>query len=300
MSSHSRQSCQIGKTKCIVHSAAQAGAGIISALDIRNTTAKAKGTGGLLQVSSYLTGNSGGSWLVSSMLFQSYPDMFDLVLGNTDKGGEINGWLLEKDVTLPGGPNPNDPKNQQYLGCVIGVIIPHIGYIHLSYRNLFKSVVAKARAGFDTSVTDLWSLGLAYHFLSGLGASNMVDSITTTDNFFTNETSHGAGILWSDMTDLPVFQSHQFPIPIVVVDSLPVAKLPPNTAVFLNSTSYEFTPWELGSYDPNLSAFVDVRFMGTSLLDGKPANSSSCVTAFDQTSFIFGTSSSLFNVRICA
>lgn len=150
-------------------------------------------------------------------------------------------------------------------------------------------------------MTDIWSCALGYHFLTGLGDSRAVDTITTEDNFFTNETSHGAGILWSQMTNLPVFKKRQFPLPIVVVDSIPLgAQLLPNNLVPLNSTHYEFTPWELGSYDPNLSAFVDVRFMGTRLLDGKPRNSSSCVTAFDQTSFIIGTSSSLFNVRICA
>lgn len=38
---------------------AQFGAGVFSALDARNTTAKSSGTGGLLQVTSYLAGSSG-------------------------------------------------------------------------------------------------------------------------------------------------------------------------------------------------------------------------------------------------
>lgn len=41
--------------------AAQYGAGVIQALDARNTSAKAIGTGGLLQVASYITGLSGTS-----------------------------------------------------------------------------------------------------------------------------------------------------------------------------------------------------------------------------------------------
>lgn len=40
--------------------AAQYGAGVLSALDVRNDSAKAAGTGGLLQVSSYISGLSGG------------------------------------------------------------------------------------------------------------------------------------------------------------------------------------------------------------------------------------------------
>ena len=41
--------------------AAQYGAGVLSALDARNESAKAAGTGGLLQVTSYLSGLSGVS-----------------------------------------------------------------------------------------------------------------------------------------------------------------------------------------------------------------------------------------------
>ena len=41
--------------------AAQYGAGVLSALDARNESAKAAGTGGLLQVTSYMSGLSGAS-----------------------------------------------------------------------------------------------------------------------------------------------------------------------------------------------------------------------------------------------
>jgi len=126
-----------------------------------------------------------------------------------------------------------------------------------------------------------------------------LETITTDDNYFTNDTSHGAGILWSDMKTVPTFQKREFPLPIIVANVRPpgFTKLPPDTVLFLNSTQYEFTPWEMGSYDPDLSAFINVQFLGTRLINGQPLNSSACVTEFDQTSFIFGTSSSLFNVR---
>jgi len=102
------------------------------------------------------------------------------------------------------------------------------------------------------------------------------------------------------MKNVPTFQKREFPLPIIVTNVRPpgFTKLPPDTVLFLNSTQYEFTPWEMGSYDPDLSAFVDVQFLGTRLINGKPLNSTACVTEFDQTSFIFGTSSSLFDVRI--
>ena len=48
--------------------AAQYGAGVVSALDARDTSAKAAGTGGLFQVSSYMTGLSGQSLPLLSVL----------------------------------------------------------------------------------------------------------------------------------------------------------------------------------------------------------------------------------------
>lgn len=48
--------------------AAQYGAAVLSALDSRNDTALTSGTGGLLQVASYLTGLSGGSLNAVSVL----------------------------------------------------------------------------------------------------------------------------------------------------------------------------------------------------------------------------------------
>ena len=170
------------------------------------------------------------------------------------------------------------------------------------HRSLLWSVNDKGRTGLDTSLTDIWSCALGYHFLAGLGDPSKADTITTQQNFFTNDTSHGAGVLWSHMTDLPTFQKREFPLPIVVAATRPsgFSQLSPIPEIPLNSTQYEFTPWEMGSYDPNLSTFVDIQFMGTHLVNGKPDNPSACVTGFDQTSFIFGTSSSLFNVGVCS
>ena len=45
---------------------------------------------------------------------------------------------------------------------------------------------------------------------------------------------------------------------------------------------------EFGSYDPQLSAFIPMKFLGST-------NSSLCVTGFDQLSFMEGVSASLFD-----
>lgn len=103
------------------------------------------------------------------------------------------------------------------------------------------------------------------------------------------------------------------PFPIIVADSRPVGSQLTTTPP-LNQTVYEvglhlihagmylmrsyrkITPLEFGSWDPNLSSMVNITFAGTHLTEGKPDNTTSCVTGFDQAGFMMGTSASLFNV----
>lgn len=69
---------------------------------------------------------------------------------------------------------------------------------------------------------------ISYHFLNG----------TTEDNFFTNDSSHGAGILWSNIPNQPTFQNLSVPYPIIMTDSRPVGS---NLTTILanNATVYE-------------------------------------------------------------
>lgn len=128
-----------------LYSAAQYGAGVVSGFDARNSTSKAKGTGGLLQVSSYLSALSGGSWLVSSMLFHDLPDIHELVLGNADKGGALNGWLLDKELFLPNGFNPFSDENQAFWGYVVAIFC--FRYIHPSTEAFSGVLTTRAELG---------------------------------------------------------------------------------------------------------------------------------------------------------
>lgn len=98
-------------------------------------------------MSSYLTGLSGGSWLVSSMLFNDFPGVHELVLGDTDKGGSLNGWLLEKDLLLPNGPNASDPLNALYFGYVFVCAILYTRCIELSTGIFSGALSTRARLG---------------------------------------------------------------------------------------------------------------------------------------------------------
>ncbi|KAG1723798.1 phospholipase B [Suillus lakei] len=243
--------------------AAQYGAAVLSGLDWRNTTAREGGTGGLLQVASYLSASSGGSWLLGSLLMNDWPSIQDLVYGN---GGTLSSWMLDLDLIVPSSPSVSDGNNQEYWGSILA------------------SVESKANTGIPTSVVDLWGRMVSYHFLNE----------TTRSNFYTNQTSHGAGQLWSQMSLLPNFQNHTMPFPIVTADSRQAGS-GIITTVPLNSTVYEITPFEFGSWDPGLAAMLPLEFAGTYLTNGLPADPSACVTGFDQASFVMGTSSSFFN-----
>lgn len=63
------------------------GAGIFNAFDGRNKTAVKAGTGGILQLASYMTGLSGGAWFVSSLAINSFPTLHDLILGSPKHQG---------------------------------------------------------------------------------------------------------------------------------------------------------------------------------------------------------------------
>ncbi|KAL0946696.1 hypothetical protein HGRIS_012883 [Hohenbuehelia grisea] len=246
--------------------ASQYGAGVLSALDARNDSAKAAGTGGLLQTASYMTGLSGGSWLVVSLFMNDWPAIQDLVLGNNK---DLSGWLLEFPLWTPGGINLLGAENQAFFGSVL------------------SSVIAKANAGIDTSLTDPWARVISYHFLNQ----------TTRENFFTNESSHGAGQLWSQARHTSSYQKHNVPFPIIVANSRPSDWDDPGQ-IPLTAPVYEISPLEFGSFDPSLSAMMNLTYAGTKLTDGFPENGSACVSRFDQAGFVMGTSASLFNAII--
>jgi hypothetical protein len=67
---------------------------------------------------------------------------------------------------------------------------------------------------------------ISYHFLNQ----------TSRANFFTNDTAHGAGQLWSSVPLLPSWQQHLVPFPIIQADSQPVGS---NLTTLSTSTVYE-------------------------------------------------------------
>lgn len=151
---------------------------IMNAFDARNTAAIQAGTGGLLQGVSYLSGLSGGGWLVASTTQAGFPTFPDLVYGaqsehSSGETGSYGGFLAQIGFI---GVTPNTTNEKEYL------------------LDLVEETQGKKSAGFSTTATDVWARILARRFVNG----------TTSHNFFNRDIKHGAGLLWSDTSKVCV------------------------------------------------------------------------------------------------
>ncbi|CAK9438943.1 uncharacterized protein LODBEIA_P31670 [Lodderomyces beijingensis] len=125
-----------------------AGAGSILALDDRLADSNTNGLGGLLQSTTYISGLSGGSWLVGSLVLNNWISVQDVL------NGSAKIWQLEDSLLNPSSMN--------------------LASLAKYYTGIGTSIVAKNEAGFETSVTDLWGRALSHQFFDDeSGGSNV-------------------------------------------------------------------------------------------------------------------------------
>ena len=147
------------------------GAGILNALDGRNSSSNSAGLGGLLQSATYLSGLSGGAWLVTSLAQANFPTTQDLIFGYPGTSAANNTWGgWNADYSLY-APSDNPFTDADYL------------------FDLAEELEGKYDAGFAVTFADYWSRALARHFANG----------TFSSNFFDESYTHGAGVLWSSV-----------------------------------------------------------------------------------------------------
>jgi len=139
------------------------------------------------------------------------------------------------------------------------------------YKGISDDINAKEAAGFEVSLTDTWARALSYQF-------------------FTKLDDAGASLTWSGIRDMSPFKMYEMPFPIVVADG----RTPGTQIISGNSSVFEFNAYEMGSWDPSLYQFSDVKYIGTDAEDGESTNGS-CIAGFDNAGYVMGTSSSLFN-----
>lgn len=94
--------------------------------------ASAAGTGGWLDVATYMAGLSGGSWATGAFV--------------------ANGGMLPTDLL------------QKILNLDSNLIFPSDGKVSF-YYNMLSNVRAKANEGYPTQITDYWALALGNHLL---------------------------------------------------------------------------------------------------------------------------------------
>ncbi|CAI4051125.1 lysophospholipase SKDI_15G1450 [Saccharomyces kudriavzevii IFO 1802] len=225
------------------------GAGILAAMDDRTEGAKEHGLGGLLQSTTYLSGASGGNWLVGTLVLNNWTSVQE-ILDNMHNDGSI--WDLSDSIVTPGGINIFKTAKR---------------WDHIS-----NSVESKQSVGYNTSLADIWGRALAY-------------------NFFPSLNRGGVGLTWSSIRDFPAFQNAEMPFPISVADG----RYPGTKVINLNATVFEFNPFEMGSWDPSLNSFTNIKYLGTNVSNGIPLARGKCTAGFDNAGFIMGTSSTLFN-----
>jgi lysophospholipase len=139
------------------------------------------------------------------------------------------------------------------------------------WHNLLDEVATKEDSGFNTSLTDYWGRALSFQLV--------------------NATNGGPAYTFSSIAEDPNFVSGSIPMPFLVSDS----RAPGTKIVSINSTLFEFNPFELGSWDPTTYGFAPLRYIGSNFSDGIVPSNGQCVEGFDQAGFVMGTSSTLFN-----
>ncbi|KAI5951058.1 plb1 [Candida jiufengensis] len=135
------------------------GAGQLLATDDRFSDSNDHGVGGLLQSATYLTGLSGGNWLVGSLVLNNWLSVGEIVNGSSQI------WQIEDSILNPSGIR----------------IDKTIAY----YYGLRQAVLAKENAGFDTTITDIWGRALSHQFFEDdSGGENVTwSSVQNMSNF---------------------------------------------------------------------------------------------------------------------
>lgn len=133
------------------------------------------------------------------------------------------------------------------------------------YINLHREVRQKKEAGFPISFTDYLGQALIDRVPVG-----KLSSAKQFSNFLQSKKVAG----------------YEVPIPIIVANAK-TSKRPD-----IRNVVFEFSPFEFGSWHQNVSKFINMEYLGSSVEKGKLEN---CVKGFDSLGFITATSSSLFN-----
>ncbi|PWN22916.1 hypothetical protein BCV69DRAFT_234942, partial [Microstroma glucosiphilum] len=149
------------------------------------------------------------------------------------------------------------------------LVLPSDGTVSF-YADLVGDVSDKRDENFPTSITDYWGRALSYHLLND-----------------TTYPDQGQATTFSDIRNTSSFTGATYPYPVVIADE----REPGETLIFSNTTIFEFSPYEYGTWD-RIQAFVPIDVLGSNISNGEITR---CVEGFENFGWVVGTSASLFN-----
>ncbi|SMR53293.1 unnamed protein product [Zymoseptoria tritici ST99CH_1A5] len=158
------------------------------------------------------------------------------------------------------------PKYQYGLNTLKDPDRPNSG------AELASDVGSKSNAGYPATLIDMYGRLISYANLYG---------------------DHG-GIraLISDGRRQSKFTNGEVPMPIFTSIGSSTADGGGTCGPGSNGTQYEITPFEFGSWDPAVKAFMDIKYLGTRMYAGRSV-AFQCTTGFDNLGFMMGTSANV-------
>lgn len=228
-----------------------------------------------------LSGGGLRAMLVGSGTLQGFDGRNDTA-NNRGTGGLLQ--LAEYVAGLSGGSwataslSMNDWATTQSLKNAIwdlesNLLVPEDGKVSF-YASILAAVAGKRTEGYQTSLTDYFGLSIATKILNG----------STYGNKYSVE--------WSDVKNTSSFTDASMPFPIIIADE----REPGELIIPRNTTIWEFNPYEFGSWNPNVSAFVPIEILGSSLNNGSSSlPSGECVGGYQTVAWVTGTSATLFS-----
>ncbi|KAF2185317.1 hypothetical protein K469DRAFT_726844 [Zopfia rhizophila CBS 207.26] len=159
-------------------------------------------------------------------------------------------------------PNATDPQWQFYHSIIEG---PTTLSVSSYYTTIMDEMNNNGDAGLNTTITDLWGRGLSFQLFNA------------PDGGPGNE-----GYIFSGIAQDLGFQSASEPLPIVVA----LEQAPNQLLIPLNSTVYEISPWEIGTFEPPTAAFASLQYVGSNFRAGTIPETENCISGFDNACFV--------------
>lgn len=280
------------------------GAGILSALDSRSSNTR---LGGILQSTTYLAGISGGLWLVMNNfvgenrpyverisdiakdlqipLLEGIPNIdIDGLRQSIDDGKRAPQSSEVPEISI--SSTPGIKQKTSLLPMIVRSLFSTnkgntTGSTPKKIMDFYKALTVEAHTkrsnGFKISVIDYWGRALARRVFP--------KKYRTT------------GVTISSLTKLPSFQNGSQPFPII--NAIEVNPNAPKDSIC--SHTMEINPFEFGSWDSFLNAFMNIKYLGTTMKMGLSQHKNLnltvpvCVSGYDNAGFLTATSSGLFN-----